>query len=192
MSKVNHISETDAELLAFIMEFRKDHFDKPFEIGHVAAWVLRDKKWTASQRSVFRELKKELARVAKVVRHIDRQGRRVRTMHAIRVLCDLSDGKVVQKTLWDHLDTMSADHAETSFGQRHNQISRASVSLNLDKSSFNENNPNAKGREIYLSFNFDPVVDEAMSAGHEVQEIPLPTITVDDDHDGPTEPLPPS
>jgi hypothetical protein len=188
MSRAKGLSDNDAELLELIMRYRHEHFDKPFETAHVAAWVIRAKLWKAPPRSLVRELKKELSRVAKRARHSDRQGRTVRTMHAAKYACALSDGKEIQKTLWDHIDTMTVEHAETSFGQRWDQIAGASVSLRTDADSFNENNPNAKGREIYISLNFEGVADAAAASPQQVQQVPLPVFQID----GPSEPEQPS
>lgn len=179
MSKAKPLSDRDTELLDFIMQFQREHFDKPFETGHVAAWAIRAKLWRAPPRSLYRELKKELSRIAKKARHLDQQGRSVRTMHAAKYAAILSDGKMVQKTLWDHIDTMSVEHAETSFRQRWDQLAGASVSLRNDVDSFNDNNPNAMGKPVQLTFNFEPVVDAVTSGQHEVHEVPLPELHVD-------------
>lgn len=98
-------------------------------------------------------------------------------MHAAKVLMALSDGTMTQKTLWDHGKTMSADHAETSFRQRLDQIEGAAVSLKQDSDSFNENNPNAVGHEIYLSFNLEPTVNQESGVNQDVQTVPVPDMS---------------
>jgi len=177
MSKAKRLSEYDAQILELILRFREENANKPFENRFVAAWAMKEKMWSGPlPGSLPKVLKKELSRVAKKARHIDQQGRSVRTLHAAKIALSLSDGKPVQRVLWDHLDTMSLDHAQTSFTQRWVQIAGSSTSLSRDKDSFNQNNPNAAGRPIQLTFNFDQVVDQAEK--QEIQEVPLPSLVI--------------
>ena len=125
------------------------------------------------QEPVSRTKKRHIAGREQCLVITSLQGRNVRAMHAAKSLMALNDGKVVQKTLWDHLETMSADHAHTSFQQRWDQIAGASVSLKNDQDSFNENNPNAAGKEVYLEFNFEPFVEQE-TADQKTHMVPMP------------------
>src|SRR5262249_9225970 len=130
--------------------------------------------WGPTPASMVSELKKRLSRAANAARYADPQGRRVHAMHAAKVLSALTDGTLVQRTLWDHGKTMSADHAETSFRQRLDQIEGAAVSLKQDCDSFNDNNPNAVGHQIDLFFNLEQAVSQASDVKQEVQIVPAP------------------
>lgn len=74
---------------------------------------------------------------------------------------------------------MSLDHAQTSFQHRWDQLAGASAALNRDAESFNDNNPNAVGHEIQLTFNFEFVVDETETQA--AQEVPLPDLAASQD-----------
>lgn len=81
-------------------------------------------------------------------------------MHAARYPKGEKDGQLLFETMWDHIDTMSAEHARVSFNQRAQQIIGECRSLKRDQDSFNTNNPNADGHQIQRSFDFTPELED--------------------------------
>ncbi len=84
----------------------------------------------------------------------------MRTYHAAKYQRLTKNGQTVFETMWDHLETMSAEHWRISSGQRWGQIEGECKSLKRDEDSFLDNNPNAVGYESHLSFDFEPFLDD--------------------------------
>jgi len=145
-------------LLDYIAEYRREH---PGEVRmeDVADWMIEEDLWDPPKRGVHGLLTKDLKRVARESRIEDPQGRKVRAMHAAKTERVDANGNKIFDVVWDHLFEMSHDHALKSFFQRHDNIAKQCNALNRDVQSYNDNNPNAEGREIQLEFDF--MVNEA-------------------------------
>ena len=64
------------------------------------------------------------------------------------------DGQMYLKVVYDHIHTMSVDHAMLVFDGRDTNITKQRRSATRDLASFLDNNPNAKGHESQFVFGF--------------------------------------
>ena len=161
MSRKGHNKSYIDNMYDHLQEYRTTHGDGPVRMENVAVWMLNEKKWQPEHRRVLKELARHLSAAARAKHHKDPQGRRVRTMHAAKYpKGQTADGQLLFETMWDHIETMSAEHGRVSFQQRHHQIAGECRSLKRDQDSFNVNNPNAHGHESQLSFNFELDLEE--------------------------------
>jgi hypothetical protein len=160
MSRKNH-SESETDFMnRMIDEYTRTHGDEGlFKMRSVASWMVRRKDWTIPQSQVIKDLAHRLSKAAKKKHHTDPQGRKVRTLHAAKYPRVDKHGQPFFETMWDYMQTMSAEHALVSFTQRHGQLEGGCRSLKTDVDSFNENSPRAVGNEIQLSFNFEFMLD---------------------------------
>ena len=113
-------SDTEREfMMKLVREFQKEEGHAgPLNSADVAVWAINNHKWNPPRRSLVSDLKKRLSRAARRQFHTDKQGRRVRTMHAARYGKATEGGQMVFETIWDELETMSMDHARISYTQR--------------------------------------------------------------------------
>lgn len=145
---------TYREFLAHhIRVYRQEH-PGPLRMEDVAEWIIRNKDWDPPRPNPKRILTRDLKRSAREHRMSDPQGRTVRVMHAAKIERVDLNGNLVFDVVWDHLYEMSLDHGIMAFMQRHENIGKQCNSLHRDTQSFNDNNPNARGHEIQLSFTF--------------------------------------
>jgi hypothetical protein len=149
----------DHILVDLIEEYRRKHGTLPHNMDFVAAWALNDGKIKPSRRSMVKDVARQLSRAAQHQHHRDRQGRRVRTYHAAKYQRMTANRQLVFETMWDHIETMSADFWRVSSSQRLAQIAGECRSLKKDDDSFIDNNPNATGYVSNLTFNFEPFLD---------------------------------
>ncbi len=155
MLQVN-LAKTYAESLNdLIFEYRVENNNQPFSMQDVAVWAVNNRKWAPQPRSLTRELARHLSKAAKIQHHTDPQGRKkVRTYHAAKFEKINKKRQRIFRVIWDYIYSMSLDHAHVSFNQRRAQLSGGCKSLDTDINSFNDNNPNALGNEIQMSFDF--------------------------------------
>jgi hypothetical protein len=154
MSKASVAKTYTESLFDLIAEYRAESGAQPFSMMDIATWAIQNRKWSPQPRSLMRELAKHLSKVAKLRHHTDPQGRSVRTFHAARFERSIASGQRIFDVVWDHILSMSLDHARISFEQRREQLAGGCRSLDRDVRSFNDNNPNASGREVQMSFDF--------------------------------------
>jgi transposase InsO family protein len=172
MSIQSLAKERDEYLVDFIEDYRRKHPGE-LQMEEVAAWAIAEDLWEPRPQNPVRQLARELRRVARKMRVEDPQGRKVRAMHAAKHQRVDANGNKVFDVVWDYLFTMSDDHALKSFTQRGENIRKQCDALNRDIESFNDNNPNAEGREIQLKFAFmvEKPVDQAV---HAIEESAIP------------------
>jgi hypothetical protein len=155
MSRKN-FSESESEYLKRLLdEYRDGHSDEPFTMYDVAYWAHGSKKWIPPNAQIIRDLAARLSRAAKLKKHTDLQGRRVRSMHAAKYPKIGKNGQLTFETMWDYMEEMSLEHATVSFTQRWHQLVGGARSLKTDVDSFNDNNVRAVGKPVQLAFNFE-------------------------------------
>src|SRR4051812_45884964 len=89
----------------------------PATAHDVAAWAVRKRLWIPQPADVIDQCAEDLSRALRESYLTDRRGRRVRVMHAARVL---KDGK--QLSFWADIRTAPRAHMELAFRQRRIQI----------------------------------------------------------------------
>lgn len=158
MTKVRDTQSFDERILRSIEMWRDEHPGQPWDRDTVAEWMIGNGHWTQPKSSPRRELAKLISKAAKKNRVINPQGKSVRAYHAAKFEIPI-DGKMTQRTLWESRDSLTAEFANVSFSQRHNQAIGICRSLKNDIDDFNTNNPLAEGHEIQLEFDFTAIVE---------------------------------
>ena len=96
-------------------------------------------------------------------KHMDRQGRTVRTMHAARCAQMNDDGSKTQLVLWDDIRLAGREHMEVAFQQRRTRLLSGCKQLKTDVDSFNENN--VLYEPIQMVFDFTKDLEELEQPG---------------------------
>jgi hypothetical protein len=98
---------------------------------------------------------RDIGRAMRKEKHLDPQGRTVRTMHAARCSRTHDDGTEVQLVLWDDIRSANREHMEIAFQQRRNRLLSGCSQLKTDVDSFNENNAPDRPIQMVLDFTKD-------------------------------------
>ena len=157
------------EQLQELIEEYRGIYGNRFGTDDIADWAFENEKHDVIRASAKKELKRNLAKAAARKKVKDPQGRSVRAFHSAKYPRTDENGNRVIDSVWDHLYSMSFEHAALSFvvGRRA-QLAGGCRSLKADSDSFNDNNPNAIENKIQMSFDFTfdvedigvPVVEE--------------------------------
>ena len=160
MSKTGTRKSYHEQLQDLIIEYRQLHGDQ-FTIEDVAEWAFSNERHDIVRSSAKKELKRNLAKAAAKKKIKDSQGRRVREYHSAKYPKVDANGQMLMESIWDHIQSMSYDHAALSFivGRR-GQLAGGCKSLKHDSASFNDNNPNASEDKIQINFDFTFDVDD--------------------------------
>jgi hypothetical protein len=144
-----------------IEQWTADHPDEPIDHEAIAIKAIDEGAWRPQRRNLVKELTRHLAKVTGSKHETNEQGVSVKKYHAARVevVVKGKKKKKKQKTLWADRKRMSADHAHMSFKQEWEQIAGHCKSLNTSQADWNQNNPNAKGHESQLQFDFTMIVN---------------------------------
>ena len=130
----------------------------PADRRTIAAWAVRNKRWSPPQKSSINLCAEELAEAMRAEMEIDEQGRVVRSKHCAKITEQDENGRYVQRTLWfDRTAPPSLMHI--SLQQRRKAILGDNKLLKTDQDSYNDNN--AYGATIQLSFNYEPDLSES-------------------------------
>ena len=132
-----------------VAQYRQAGRDWPATARERAAWAIATERWKPQQAALIGQCADEISRAMREEYHTDKQGRRVRTKHAARVL---RQGEHQQMMLWADIRSADRDHMEAAFKLRRKQIVGDCRQLSADTDSYNENN-NA-GAPIQISFDF--------------------------------------
>ena len=170
MSKVRVTSTQGEQLIAIKDRFLKEH-PGPFHARDVIAYAVTNGLADLPKTNPLRILEGQLKRALRASRIRDAQGRTVREMVAAKMDRVDENGNMVIDVVWDHLHTMSLDHALQSFDQRDENISKQRRSATRDVQSCLENNPNLKGHEQLFLFDF-ALEDEEAQVVEEIAETP--------------------
>ncbi len=92
-------------------------------------------------------------------------------MCAARFEKSLPNGQRTFDVIWDEIETMSDDHAQRSFMDRHGQWVGSGEQLKTDMSSFYENNPNA-GPQLQLPFDLEMALENKKKK-QRVETVPI-------------------
>lgn len=158
MTKLRDILSFDEQILRCIEMWRDEHQGQPWDRDTVAEWMIKNGHWSQPKSSPRRELAKLISKAAKKKRVINPQGKSVRAYHAAKFEIPVG-GKMTQRTLWESRGSLTAEFANVSFSQRHNQAIGICRSLKNDVDDFNTNNPLAEGHEIQLEFDFSTIIE---------------------------------
>lgn len=144
MSKALARKSYSESLVVLIEDYRKTHGDQPFNMDDLAEWAFETGGHDIIRLNAKRELKRNLTKAARKKKIRDKQGRHVREYHAAKFPKVDENGNMIFDAVWDHIHSMSFDHAALSFiDGRRGQLAGGCKSLHADIQSFNDNNPSA-------------------------------------------------
>jgi hypothetical protein len=117
----------------------------------VAKWAVGTGRWQRPQKTQEQICKDELAKALRSERHVDPQGRHVRTMHSIKI-----EGEDKPLWEWEDIRTARPERIRTAFSQRRQGILADVLRHKDDVDSYNENNThNAQLPLFDYNFNLD-------------------------------------
>ena len=122
----------------------------PATTHEVAAWAVRKGLWRPRPADVISRCAAELADALRQEYFVDKQGRKVRAMHAA---CVRDRGQ--QLVLWADMRTAPRRHIEAALKQRRQQIVSDCRQLKTDADSYNDNHPDEKPIQIVFDFRRD-------------------------------------
>jgi hypothetical protein len=154
------IAKSYSEALADLWDdYRHAHGNRPASAMEVAKWAKEAGKWIPKKRDPVREFAHQLSKAANAQRYHDEHGRVVKAMQPAKYKRMLAGGQMIIDAVWDHIATMSDDHARVSFTQQHAQWVGHGRSIKNSMDSFYDVNPNA-GERIQLTFNLELLIDQ--------------------------------
>ena len=131
----------------------------PTDSKTIASWAVRKKLWVMPRRSAIDVCARELSEAMREEYTTDRQGRRIRQKHSLRISEELPDGKHKQLVLWVDIDEMTPEQMEEASQWRRRQIFTDCRQLKNDLDSYNENWN--KGEPIQMLFDFTEDLEES-------------------------------
>lgn len=124
--------------------------DGPATAKDIAAWAFEQGLWKPRTSDVVKVLAEDLARAFREEYRTDKNGRRYRAKHPVKVT---KNG--AQMFLWDDMATASRDHMERAFAWRRQQIVGDCHQLKTDVDVYNDENPTAEPIQAILDFTND-------------------------------------
>jgi hypothetical protein len=127
-----------------------------FRAEDLVEWALEEGLIDLPKVNRKRLLVLKARQAARASRIQDKQGRTVREVLPAKIplKVDENGNILLFEVRYDHIHTMSADHALLSFDQRDENIKKQQRSATRDLESFLENNPHAEGRQRLFDFDF--------------------------------------
>lgn len=136
---------------AIVHEFMIEFGTETVSLEAVAKWAIRTGRWQRPPKTQEQICKDELARALRSERHIDPQGRLVRTMHSIKI-----EGADRPLWEWEDIRTAQPERMRTAFSQRRQGILADVLRHKDDVDSYNANNMyNAQLPLFDYNFNLD-------------------------------------
>jgi hypothetical protein len=134
------------------------------ENGHLAASAREASIWAVNEGLIslpeidpYDALADEMARALREEYATDREGRRYRVNHAVRVT-----RRGVQYTMWSMLQSAPREHIQKAFIQRREQVVGDLVQLQTDVDAYNAMHKSVEPIQLVLDFNAD--VEERRAA----------------------------
>lgn len=138
-----------------VHEYQKEFDVDVVDLDVVTDWAVRTKRYTRSAPTVHQQCRRELAAALRTERHIDPQGRVVRTMHSVKKKIKVQGEQI---TMWEWADIRTAEpmYMQLSLQQRRQGILAGVKQHKIDWSSYNENNRYAVQLNMFdYNFNLD-------------------------------------
>ncbi|MGL4610341.1 MAG: hypothetical protein ACRCYY_11805 [Trueperaceae bacterium] len=135
-------------LQSIVHEYMIEFGVETVNLDKVADWAVATKKYQRNPRSMQKQAKDEIARALRGERHIDPQGRVVRTMHPIKVVGE-------QGTFsweWDDIRSAKPERMRIAFSYRRQAILADVHRHKNDVDSYNDNN---NYNELIPLFDYD-------------------------------------
>ncbi|MCH8814493.1 MAG: hypothetical protein IH957_05250 [Chloroflexi bacterium] len=145
------------QMQAIVRKYRNSDEEWPTTSRHIAAWAIGQGLWQPQLTLLISKCAEEVSDAMREEHILDRQGRKVRAKHAVRLKID---GR--QTVLWDDIRTAPRSHMAVAFQQRRQQIVGDCRQLKMDVDSFNENL--SQGEPIQMCFDFTADLAELEAA----------------------------
>lgn len=130
--------------------FEKAHGNVPASAREAIIWAVREGLVPLPEVDPYDVLAEDMARALREEYATDRQGRRYRVNHAVRVT---KHG--VQHTMWAMLETAPREHMQRAFVQRREQVVGDLVQLATDVDAYNAMHRNEEPIQLVLDFAAD-------------------------------------
>ena len=178
MPKTRAKPTLNEQLQAMVHEYMIEHGLEVVNLDDVAAWAIATRRYQRQPKTMKQTAKEEIARALRAERHVDPQGRTVRTMHPIPVKVEGEQG-----ALWEWVDMRTAppDRMRAAFSYRRQAIVSDVLRHKDDVDSFNDNN--LFGVQIPLfdyDFNKD-VAESGLPTDYKEDELSMGLDDLDDD-----------
>lgn len=134
MSLVRRVSKKE-QLQRAVRDYMREREISEVDPDELTAWAIENDRIGDDERSFFRRAKRDLIQAMRDQHQIDRQGREVRKMIAIRY----KDNQV-QKSLWMDLFEASPKRAHTALAQQRRAIVAYCRKHKQTVESYNDNN----------------------------------------------------
>jgi hypothetical protein len=147
------------KLQKYVDRYRAAGITWPATAKEIAAWVIRMKLWEPTHEFAVAKCAEEISDAMRDEYYTDKQGRRVRAKHALR----LGRG-AQQRTLWGDYWTYTRHEMAMAFGQRRAQIVGDCLQLKTDVDSYNQNVNKELPVQLSLDLTLDVAEKEALLA----------------------------
>jgi len=131
-------------------EWEEEGNPMPVDSSTVARWAIETNRWHMRPEAVIKKCAEDLSNALRQEYLTDENGRRVRTLHAAKVI---TDGK--QMTLWANIESAPRKHLEAAFSQRRRQIVGDCHQLANDVEYFNRMRSSERPIQLILDFSDD-------------------------------------
>jgi hypothetical protein len=138
------------KLQGLFRQYEEEGNPTPVAMRDVAAWAVNRKLWEPRPIDVIDILAEDMSRALREEYRTDKQGRRYRAKHAVRI----SRGGV-QLTLWADMDRSSREHMQMAFAQRRQGIVGDCLHLRIDVDAYNDKNASQPALQLVLDFTQD-------------------------------------
>jgi hypothetical protein len=129
-----------------------------FNVEQASAWAVENNLYQKPPISAKQQCMQDMRRVLQQLTHVDPQGNKVRTMHAIRGY------KGEQMTLWVDVRIAKPDLAKEAFTQSHAGIGNDVKRHSIEKQSYDLNNPYGATLPDY-NYDFTQLAEDAKLSG---------------------------
>lgn len=124
----------------------------PIRLDELYDFAKQGGLWSPPPSDARKKFRQDMARAMREDYFVDRSGRTVRKQHATRVREMNEEGKMVQKSLWDDIDTGPRDHIAAAVQLRRKQIVGDCKQIKNDVDHFNEERPKEKPIQVLYDF----------------------------------------
>lgn len=129
----------------------------PASSRDVAVWAVQQGLWKPRPADIVTQCADDLSRALREEYRIDKNGRRYRAKHAVRI-----NSGGAQMTLWADIDTAQRHYMEKAFSQRRQQIIGDCYQLKTDVDCYNNVRTAEAPIQLILDFTMDIKEMEAM------------------------------
>lgn len=147
-----------ARMFDIMQEWAIVHGADSIDVDKASDWALRTGKYQRLPISAKQQCMQDMRRSLQQSAHIDPQGNKVRTMHAVR------DYKGEQMTLWIDVRTAKPDLMQEAFKQSHDGIANDVKRHSIEMQSYDLNNPYGATLTPY-DYDFNQHAEDARMTG---------------------------